>query len=91
MNFSVGEFLIGLRRKLGKGESFRVRTPAAVAAVRGTLFWGKSDENKDTDYVSFRDTIEIRAGGKKSFWRRATSCMSPSARPPRSPRPRRCR
>ncbi len=86
MNFSVGEFLIGLRRKLGKGESFRVRTPAAVAAVRGTLFWGKSDENKDTDYVSFRDTIEIRAGGKKVLLEAGHFLHVPFGKAPEEPK-----
>lgn len=62
---SFGEFLIGLRRKLTKGQSFKVRTPAAVAAVRGTLFWGKSSkEDKSTAYAGFGHTVAVTAGGK---------------------------
>lgn len=86
MNFSAGEFLIGLRRKLAKGESFRVRTPAAVAAVRGTLFWGKSDEKKDTDYVSFRDTIEVRAGGRKVLLEPGQYLHIPFGKAPEDPK-----
>jgi hypothetical protein len=66
LNFAWGEFLVGLRKKLGGGESFRVRTPAAVAAVRGTLFWGLSDKtDKSTTYAGFGHTIEVAAQGKK--------------------------
>jgi hypothetical protein len=65
LSFSVGEFLIGLKRKLAAGEKFRVRTPAAVAAVRGTLFWGLSDPaTKDTTYACFESKIEITAQGR---------------------------
>jgi hypothetical protein len=64
LRFQFGEFLIGLRKKLEKNESFRVRTPGAVAAVRGTLFWGKSDEKKTTTYAGFGHTITVTAKGK---------------------------
>lgn len=64
LNFRVGEFLIGLKKSLTEGQTFKVRTPAAVAAVRGTLFWGKSDEAKNTTYAGFGHTIEVTAKGK---------------------------
>lgn len=64
LRFQFGEFLIGLRKALGQGESFRVRTPSAVAAVRGTLFWGKSDEKKTTTYAGFGHAIAVTAKGK---------------------------
>ncbi|MDE2142205.1 MAG: FecR domain-containing protein [Elusimicrobia bacterium] len=64
LDFKTGEFLIGLRHALRAGESFQVRTPAAVAAVRGTLFWGKSDERKTTTYAGFGHTISVTARGK---------------------------
>jgi len=64
LNFRVGEFLIGLRRSLEKGQSFQVRTPAAVAAVRGTLFWGKSAADKTTTYAGFGHAIEVTAQGR---------------------------
>ena len=64
LRFAFGEFLIGLRRKLEKGETFRVRTPSAVAAVRGTLFWGKTDGNKTSTYAGFGHTIAVTAKGK---------------------------
>jgi len=63
LSFDVGEFLIGLRRKLKPTESFRVRTPAAVAAVRGTLFWGLSDAQKMSHYACFTGIVEIKAKG----------------------------
>ena len=62
---AFGEFLVGIRRRLTKGQSFKVRTPAAVAAVRGTLFWGKAaKEDKSTTYAGFGHEIEVTAGGK---------------------------
>lgn len=61
--FEVGEFLVGLKKRL-RGTFFRVRTPAAVAAVRGTLFWGRSDEKQTTTYAGFGRTVEIMAQGK---------------------------
>lgn len=64
LSFSFGEFLIGLKRKLGNGESFQVKTPAAVAAVRGTLFWGLSDAESATTYASFGNFISITAAEK---------------------------
>ena len=65
LNVPVGEFLVGLKRKLLRGEAFRVRTRAAVAAVRGTLFWGKSDAaDKSTTYAGFGHTVAVTAQGK---------------------------
>ncbi|MDD5303903.1 MAG: FecR domain-containing protein [Elusimicrobia bacterium] len=60
-----GEFLIGLSGTLERGESFKVRTPAAVAAVRGTLFWGKSDKaDQSTAYAGFGHVVAVTAKGK---------------------------
>ncbi len=65
LSFKFGEFLIGLSKKLEAGQSFKVRTPAAVAAVRGTLFWGKSDkDDKRTTYAGFGHTVAVTAKGK---------------------------
>ncbi|MBI3566472.1 MAG: FecR domain-containing protein, partial [Elusimicrobia bacterium] len=64
LDFRVGEFLVGLRKSLTQGQTFKVRTPAAVAAVRGTLFWGKSDDAKTTTYAGFGHSIEVTAKGK---------------------------
>lgn len=64
VSFKLGEFLIGLKKKLGEGRSFRVKTPAAVAAVRGTLFWGLSDKSKATTYACFGSVLSIEAQGK---------------------------
>lgn len=64
LDFPLGEFLIGLRRKLEKGQLFRVRTPAAIAAVRGTLFWGKTDADKTTTYAGFGQSILVTAKGR---------------------------
>jgi hypothetical protein len=64
LRFELGEFLIGLRRKLEAGQTFKVRTPAAVAAVRGTLFWGRTDEKKASTYAGFGHAIAVTAQGK---------------------------
>lgn len=60
-----GEFLIGLKKTLEAGQTFKVRTPAAVAAVRGTLFWGKSDKaDQSTAYAGFGHVVAVTAQGK---------------------------
>ena len=64
LDFKAGEFLIGLRKALTRSESFRVRTPSSVASVRGTLFWGKSDEKKTTTYAGFGHRVSVTAKGK---------------------------
>jgi hypothetical protein len=64
LDFARGEFLVGLSKRLRRGQSFKVRTPAAVAAVRGTLFWGKSDKDKTTTYAGFGHEIAVTAKGK---------------------------
>ena len=57
----LGEFLVGLKKRLEQGASFKVRTPAAVAAVRGTLFWGRTDESRVSTYAGFGHEVEITA------------------------------
>lgn len=65
LSFRFGEFLIGLSKKLEAGQSFKVRTPAAVAAVRGTLFWGKSDKaDRSSAYAGFGRVVAVTAKGK---------------------------
>lgn len=65
LDFSFGEFLIGLRKRLTARQSFCVRTPAAVAAVRGTLFWGLSHKkDKSTTYAGFGGKVRVEAQGQ---------------------------
>lgn len=65
LDFSFGEFLVGLRKRLTQKQSFRVRTPAAVAAIRGTLFWGRSDKkDKSTTYAGFGGKVRVEAQGQ---------------------------
>ncbi len=65
LSFRFGEFLIGLRKKLAPKQTFKIRTAAAVASVRGTLFWGKSDQaDKSSTYAGFGHTVAVSAKGK---------------------------
>jgi ferric-dicitrate binding protein FerR (iron transport regulator) len=83
LHFDVGEFLIGLKKKLSPQEKFRVKTPAAVAAVRGTLFWGLSDPStKDTTYACFEHKIEITAQGKSLLLEAGQKVKIPFGKPP---------
>ncbi|MCP5624029.1 hypothetical protein NL313_27505, partial [Klebsiella pneumoniae] len=59
-----GEFLVGLKRLLKRGEWFKLRTPAAMASVRGTLFWGKSDKDRNLTIAGFGHRVDILALGK---------------------------
>ena len=38
--------------------------PAAVAGVRGTLFWGLADADLTSTFACFHDTIVLEAAGK---------------------------
>jgi hypothetical protein len=65
LRFHFGEFVVGLRKALTGKQSFEVRTPAAVAAVRGTLFWGKSEQDtKAVTYAGFGHSVAVTARGK---------------------------
>lgn len=64
VSFRIGEFLIGLKKKADYRQKFRVRTPVSVASVRGTVFWGKSDEAEVTSYACFTGSIEIWGQGQ---------------------------
>lgn len=87
LSFSFGEFLIGLKRKLGDGESFQVKTPAAVAAVRGTLFWGLSDDKSATTYASFGNFISITAAEKTILLEPGEIVKIPFGLPPEESKP----
>ena len=87
LGFPFGEFLIGLKRKLADKESFKVQTPTAVAAVRGTLFWGKSDVDEGTDYACFASTISITAQGKTIDLLPGQKTHIAAGQPPEEPSP----
>ena len=63
----LGEFLIGSKTEKpstgGKG-TFTVTTPSAVAAVRGTLFWGLADEDLASTYACFQGSIALTSAGE---------------------------
>lgn len=76
--------------KLGRGERFRVRTPVAVAAVRGTEFVVEQDENDGDSHVAVVDEGEVSvtaASGGESVYvrqRQETSVRRDAA--PEAPR-----
>lgn len=88
LTVDYGEFLIGLFGRLGKGRSFKVNTPAAVAAVRGTLFWGKADRaDKTTTYAGFGHRVEVSARGRTVAVEPGTTVVVPLDAPPGEPAP----
>jgi hypothetical protein len=87
LDFARGEFLIGLKKKLEKGMTFKVRTPASVAAVRGTLFWGKSDKDKTTTYAGFGHRIDVTAKGKTVTVEAGQTVTVPFGGPPSAAQP----
>ena len=84
VNIPTGEFLIGLKKKLLPGQTFKVRTPAAVACVRGTLFWGLSDKDLNSTYACFESAVEITAQGKTVLLKPGEKAFIPYGRPPRA-------
>lgn len=87
LEIRLGEFLIGLKKKLAPKQSFQVRTPAAVAAVRGTLFWGLTDAKKDSTYASFGDTLVISAQGRTVRLTPGNKVKIPFGKKPGTPGP----
>ncbi len=64
ISIPVGEFLIGFKAPVPTGKVFQVQTPAVVAGVRGTLFWGLADADMTSTFASFHDTVTLEAQGK---------------------------
>lgn len=64
ISIPVGEFLIGLKTPMPKERVFKVSTPAAVAGIRGTLFWGLADADMTSTFACFHGSITLDAGGK---------------------------
>ncbi len=58
-----GNVILNLK-KLPEGSSFKVETPTAVAAVRGTQFWGRVDLQKIDNPVT---TVAVREGSVEIF------------------------
>lgn len=65
LDFSQGEFLIGTLGKIGKEETFSIRTPAVTAGVRGTLFWGLADADLNSTFACFESVIVLSAQGRE--------------------------
>lgn len=86
IRFAFGEWLLGLAKKLQAGRRFRVHTPQAVAAVRGTLFWGKTDP-KETQLAGLENEVEVGAMGKTVVLKPGQLVVVPSGAPPRDPVP----
>lgn len=87
LDFKIGEFLIGLKKRLEKRQAFLVRTPAAVAAVRGTLFWGKSDAALSSTYAGFGHQVWITAQGKTVVLGPGQKVLIGLGHPPTAPAP----
>jgi ferric-dicitrate binding protein FerR (iron transport regulator) len=87
VRFRSGEFLIGLRKKLEGADRFRVRTPIAVAAVRGTVFWGKSDPTEGDKFACFTGFIEVYAKGKNITLEPGQLTSIAPQQPPADPQP----
>lgn len=88
IDFKVGEWLLGLVKRLQTGRRLRVSTSQAVAAVRGTLFWGKTDA-KETLLAGLESEVEITAQGKSVLLKPDQLVRVPSGAPPQDPVPHR--
>ncbi|MBI5202153.1 MAG: FecR domain-containing protein [Elusimicrobia bacterium] len=85
VEFTLGEWLMGITKKLS-GRRFRVKTPQAVAAVRGTLFWGKTDP-KETVLAGLENEVEITAQGKTVVLKPDQLVAVPAGSAPKDPVP----
>ncbi len=84
---SQGEYLIGITKKLGKSESFLIETPACVAGVRGTLFWGLSDKDKNSTYAALENQIEVSAQGNSVILKPGEKVFVPFGKAPEKSAP----
>ncbi|MBI4347490.1 MAG: FecR domain-containing protein [Elusimicrobia bacterium] len=84
VEFKAGEWLLGLVKRLRAGRRMRVSTPQAVAAVRGTLFWGKTDA-KETLLAGLESQVEITAQGKTVTLKPDQLVRVPSGAAPQDP------
>ena len=84
---SVGEFLIGLKRKRGLGQSFRTSTPGAVAAADGSLFWGRVDADKTSLFAGFAKEVAVTAAGKTVTINAGERVTVAYGKPPATPKP----
>lgn len=69
IEIEIGNILANLKEKLKAETSFGVMTPTAVAAVRGTQFWGRV-ENQSAPVTTFavkegKVELTVRESGKK--------------------------
>jgi hypothetical protein len=84
LEFRLGEWLLGLVKKLPAGGRVRVSTPQAVAAVRGTLFWGKTDP-RETQIAGLENVVEVTAGRKTVRVRAGELVRVPAGGAPEKP------
>ncbi|MGQ0644112.1 MAG: FecR family protein [Elusimicrobiota bacterium] len=87
VDFAAGEFLVGLKRKLGRRDRFQVRTPAAVASVRGTLLWGLSGEDESAAFACFEGAVNVEAQGRSTLLTPGRKVAVPSGEAPGRPEP----
>lgn len=66
--------LIANLQKLPEGSSFKVETPTAIAAVRGTQFWGRVQNSAPIPVTTFavrEGSVEIQPAGSESVFKLA--------------------
>lgn len=84
LEVKLGEWLLGVLKRLEGGRRIRVKTPQAVAAVRGTLFWGKTDP-KETLLAGLEREVEVTAKGKTVVLKPGHLVRVPSGAAPADP------
>lgn len=72
VEITSGNAILNLK-KLPKDSTFRVETPTAVAAVRGTQFWGRVDGQSPASSVT---TFAVREGVVNIFSKKADKTFS---------------
>lgn len=87
VSFWIGEFLVGLKEKLGGKRSLKVQTPAAVASVRGTLFWGETDAAREATFAGFGSEVTVTAQGQSVTLKPGESVAVAYGKPPPKPKP----
>jgi hypothetical protein len=55
----VGEVWVNMRKLISSGKEFELETPTATAAIRGTVFHARTDQDSSTDVAVYEGTVAV--------------------------------
>ena len=77
-----GKIWANLKKMKGKQESFQIKTPTAVCAVRGTIY--RIDSGKESKFLVYDGIVDV---GPNTFWGKTEQTPTKSLKPVEVPGP----